>query len=158
MRPSRWLTSVIAAVTAAVTLAAVPPPPAGEAAPNRFEQQKIEAQALDAFKRILGLWREEVYFELYDQGMEASKARITRENFAQRMVQLEWLPQGEPNPRYLSADYRFRTMAYVKVRMLYRNKFNPSQQFNKDQTFLLLQENGTWRIDLVDLIRSPYGS
>jgi hypothetical protein len=158
MTPSRRLTVALAAFTAMAALAFVPPPPAGQAAPNHFEQRKIEAQALEAFRRMLTLWREEVYFELYDQGMEASKARITRENFAQRMVQLEWLPQGDPNPRYVSADYRFRTMAYVKVRVLYRNKFNPGQQFNKDQTFLLLQENGAWKVDLVDLIRSPYGS
>lgn len=158
MRSSRWLRLAVAAITAAAALTLVPPPPAGVASPNFFEQRKIEAQALDAFKRMLALWREEVYFELYDQGMEASKARITRENFAQRMVQLEWVPQGEPNPRYLTADYRFRTMAYVKVRVLYRNKFNPSQQFNKDQTFLLLQENGAWKVDLVELIRSPYGT
>lgn len=144
-----------AALVAAVLSAAAPPAPA---APNHFEQRKIEAQALEAFRRILTLWREEVYFELYDQGMEASKARISREDFAQRMVQLEWLPQGEPSPRYFSAEYRFRTMAYVKVRMLYRNKFDPTQQFNKDQTFLLMQENGTWRVDLIDLIRSPYGA
>jgi hypothetical protein len=158
MRLSRWLRFPVGAAVAAAALAATPPPPVGQAAPNYFEQRKIEVQALDAFRRMLALWREEVYFELYDHGMEASKARITRENFAQRMVQLEWVPQGEPNPRYLTADYRFRSMAYVKVRVLYRNKFNPSQQFNKEQTFLLLQENGAWRIDLVDLIRSPYGS
>lgn len=157
MRPSRWLTIALAVVTAGVTLTVAPPPPAGHAEPNYFEQRKIEAQALEAFRHILGLWREEVYFELYDQGMEASRARIKREDFAQRMVQLEWLPQGDPNPRYLTADYRFRTMTYIKVRLLYRNKFNPSQQFSKDQTFLLLQENGAWKIDLIDLIRSPYG-
>jgi hypothetical protein len=158
MTTNRWLSLTVAVAAFAAALTVAPAPRETAAAPNAFEQRKIEAQALEAFKRMLGLWREEVYFELYDQGMEASKARITRENFAQRMVQLEWLPQGDPNPRYLTADYRFRTLTYVKVRVLYRNKFNPSQQFAKDQTFLLLQENGAWKIDLVDLIRSPYGT
>ncbi len=157
----RWtaaLAACAAACAAAAVLALLPLPPAAVAAPNAFEQRKIEAQALDAFRRMLSLWREEVYFELYDQGMDASKGRIKREDFAQRMVQLEWLPQGEPNPRFLTAEFRFRTMAYVKARVLYQNKFNPSQQFTKDQSFLLLQEGGTWRLDLVDLIRAPYGS
>jgi hypothetical protein len=158
MRLTHRLSAIAVFLGALAALSAAPRPPAAAAAPNAFEQRKIEAQALEAFRRMLTLWREEVYFELYDQGMEASKARISRENFAQRMVQLEWLPQGDPNPRYLSANYRFRTLTYVKVRVLYRNKFNPSQQFSKDQTFLLTQEQGAWRIDLVDLIRSPYGS
>jgi hypothetical protein len=152
----RPLAAAVSAALVSVSILAGAPPAPG--APNPFEQRKIEAQALEAFRRILALWREEVYFELYDHGMEASKARIAREDFAQRMVQLEWLPQGEPARRYFSAEYRFRTMAYVKVRVLYRNKFDPSRQFNKDQTFLLLLENGTWRIDLIDLIRSPYGA
>ena len=157
-RSRRALTLLMALACFAATLTVLPAPATTVAAPNIYEQRKIEAQAVEAFKRMLGLWREEVYFELYDQGMEASKARITRENFAQRMVQLEWLPQGDPNPRYLTADYRFRTLTYVKVRVLYRNKFNPSQQFAKDQTFLLLKEGDGWKIDLVDLIRSPYGT
>jgi hypothetical protein len=155
---TRRLSATAAFLTALAALNLAPFPTAATAAPNAFEERKIEAQALEAFRRMLTLWREEVYFELYDQGMEASKARISRENFAQRMVQLEWLPQGDPAPRYLSANYRFRTLTYVKVRVLYRNKFNPSQQFSKDQSFLLTQEQGAWKVDLVDLIRSPYGS
>lgn len=153
---ARPLAAAASAALVAIGILTAAPPASG--APNHFEQRKIEAQALEAFRRILTLWREEVYFELYDQGMEASKARISREDFAQRMVQLEWLPQGEPSPRHFSAEYRFRTMAYVKVRVLYRNKFDPTRQVNKDQTFLLLQENGAWRVDLIDLIRSPYGA
>jgi hypothetical protein len=130
--------------------------PAARAEPNAFEQRKIEAQALDAYRRMTNLWREEVYFELYDFGMEASKARIAREAFAQRMVQLEWLPAGELNPKYLKVDYRFRTLVYVHVRIRYRHKFDPTKEFEKDQTVLMMLENGNWRVDLIDLIRSPY--
>jgi len=124
--------------------------------PGPQEQAKIEAQAVEAFRRIMTLWREEVYFELYDQGTASSKARIKREEFAQRMVQLEWLPEGELNPRFLKSEYRFRTMVYIQARITYRNKFNVGEPFAKDQTVLLLLEDGQWHIDLVQLVRSPY--
>jgi hypothetical protein len=129
---------------------------AAAADPGPQEQRKIESEALESFRRIMTLWREEVYFELYDQGTAASKARITREEFAQRMVQLEWLPAGEINPRFLKPEYRFRTMVYVQARIPYKNKFNTGDPFAKDQSVLLLLEDGQWKIDLVQLIRSPY--
>jgi hypothetical protein len=131
---------------------------AAVADPGPQEQHKIEAQALESFRRIMTLWREEVYFELYDQGTAASKARITREDFAQRMVQLEWMPSGEINPRFLKSEYRFRTMVYIQAKVPYKNKFNVGDPFAKDQTLLLLLEDGQWRIDLIQLIRSPYSN
>jgi hypothetical protein len=133
----------------------------GPAAPlraeaNYFEQRKIEAQALETFRRVITLWREEVYFELYDHGMAASKARISREEFAQRMVELGWVPEGELNPTHLKAQFRFRSVVYVTARIPYRQKFNPDVRFSKDQTLLMLQEDGQWKVDLIALIRSPY--
>lgn len=126
------------------------------AEPNYFEQRRIEAQALEAFRRMVDLWREEVYFELYDDGIAASRARIGREEFAQRMVELSWVPDGELNPSHLKAAYRFRTIVYVTARMPYRHKFNPERRFAKDQTFLLQQEDGQWKVDLIALIRAPF--
>jgi len=148
----------VAVALAGLLLAGLLVGPAGtaRAEPGSQEQSKIEAQAVEAFKRIMSLWREEVYFELYDQGTAASKARITREEFAQRMVQLEWLPEGELNPRFLKAEYRFRTMIYIQARIPYRNKFNVGEPFAKDQTVVLLQEEGQWHVDLIQLVRSPY--
>jgi hypothetical protein len=153
-RPWRGL----AAVLALAALLATAPAGVVRAGPHPAEQRKIEAQALESFRRVLALWREEVYFELYDHGTEASKARISREDFAQRMVQLEWLPFGEPNPRLFTADFRFRTMVYIKTQIAYRNKFDASQQFTRDQNFLLQLEQGEWRVDLIDILRSPYAT
>lgn len=129
---------------------------AASADPGPQEQHKIEAQALDAFQRIMTLWREEAYFELYDQGSLASKARIRREDFAERMVKLDWIPGGEINPRFLKPEFRFRTMVYIQARIPYRNKFNIGEPFTKEQTVQLLLEDGQWHIDLIQLIRSPY--
>lgn len=130
--------------------------PQTKAEPNFFEKARIEAQAIAAFQRMVTLWQEEVYFELYGEGTEASKERLDLETFAQRMVELAWVPNGELNPKHLKADYRFRTMVYVSARVPYRHKFNPNQRFTRDQTLILLYEDKRWRIDLIELIRSPY--
>ena len=126
------------------------------AAPTRFEKREVEAQALEAFRQILRLWKEELYFELYESGMESTKKQISLEEFAQRMVELAWVPQGELNPKFLKSKFQFRTMVYVSARVEFRHKFNPDKTFFKDHTFLLLEENGTWRIDLVQLVRAPF--
>lgn len=131
---------------------------AGElhAEPTRVEQGKIEEQALEAFRNIIGLWQEELYFDLYDFGMETTKTRISREDFAQRMVELSWVPAGELNAKFLKAEFRFRTVVYVSARVRYRHKFNPTGVFTKDHTFMLLEEAGIWHIDLIRLIRAPF--
>ena len=141
------------AVMAAVTLL---PARTARSEPNYFEKRKIELQALEAFKQVISLWREEVYFELYDSGMEESQARISREDFAQRMVELSWVPRGELNPKFLKLRYHFRTMVYVTARVPYRHKFDQTRAFSKDQTIVLVQEQGKWRVDLIELIRSPF--
>ncbi len=132
--------------------------PAGTltAEPNAFEQKQIEAQALETFRRIINLWREEVYFELYDYGQTASRERIAQEAFAQRMVELDFVPGAAPNAKYITTEFRYRTAVYVTARVYYKHKFNPALSFTKDQTVLLLREGGRWRIDLVQLIRAPY--
>ena len=157
-RPRTLLRAVI---VGAVTLAGLLSMPWSHgntalAEPSRFEKQDVEAQALEAFRQILGLWKEELYFELYEIGMESTKKQVSLEDFAQRMVELAWLPQGELNPKFLKSKFRFRTMIYVSARVKYRHKFNPDNTFFKDHTFLLLEEKGTWRIDLVQLVRAPY--
>lgn len=157
-RHARLRRVAAALLPATVLLAAlVTLPAAPQADPNYYEQRRIEAEALEAFRRVISLWQEEVYFELYDHGMAASRARLPREEFAQRMVELAWVPEGELNPRFLSAQYRFRTVVYITARVPYRHKFNPENRFVKEQTLLLRREDGQWKIDLVALIRSPFG-
>ncbi|MCH8884407.1 MAG: hypothetical protein IIA41_13050 [SAR324 cluster bacterium] len=126
------------------------------AEPNVFERESIEQEALDAFRRMITLWREELYFELYEEGWAASRERVSLESFAERMVELAWLPQGELDDKFLKPDFRHRTMVYIQARLAFQHKFDPTQRFEKDHSALLLKENGRWRIDLVQLVRSPY--
>jgi len=130
--------------------------PIGQAKPNPFEQKRIETEAQEAFRVIIQLWRQELYFELYDLGSESTQARIPREEFAQRMVELPFVPLGDLNPKYLKSKLRYRSMVYVEARVDYRHKFNTSRTFHRDHSFLLLKEGKSWRVDLVQLIRAPY--
>lgn len=132
------------------------PGPEARADPNSEEQRVIEEEALRAFKHMITLWREELYFELYESGWQTSKARLSLEEFARRMVELSWVPEGELDSKFLKTDFRHRTAVYINARFLFQNKFNPNQRFNQDDTLLLLKENGQWRVDLVQLIRAPY--
>ncbi|MEE8436559.1 MAG: hypothetical protein V3S64_17360 [bacterium] len=146
---------IVAVVTVVAAVTTIPARTAWSE-PNFFEKRKIELQALEAFKEIISRWREEVYFELYDSGMEESQGRITRQEFAQRMVELSWVPRGELNPKFLKLRYHFRTMVYVTARVPYRHKFDQTRSFSKDQTMVMVWEKGKWRVDLIELIRSPY--
>lgn len=158
-RPRRVLGRAGATLLLLTLLAALPlAGTTATAEPNPFERREIEQRALESFKRMVRMWQEELYFELYDLGIKSTQARISRQDFAQRMVELSWVPDGELNPKYLEAVMRFRTMVYINTRILYRNKFNPAERFAKDQVVLLLQEDGEWRLDLVALIRSPYAT
>jgi len=142
-------TGIAAALLTALALHA-------RAEPNAFEQERLQAEALESFQRTLRLWREELYFELYDRGMQSTRRRVGREAFAQRMVELRWVPAGELNPRHTSTTFKFRSMVYVTARITYRSKFNPDDTFDKRQTFLLLREDEAWHVDLIELLRAPY--
>ena len=130
--------------------------PAWASQPNTFEQQAIETQVLQSFQRIYTLWREELYFELYDMGMQSTQGRLEKADFAQRMVETTWVPVGNLNPRYFVLDFRFRTLVYLTARITYANKYIPEQTIVLDQVWLMMLEDGVWKIDLVQVLRSPF--
>ena len=127
-----------------------------DAAPHAYEQQRIEAEATEAFAAMITLWKDELYFELYQRGIAATRMQISREEFVQRMVNLPWIPQLPLNTLYLAANMRYRTQVYVKARLVFRHKFDATQRFARDQNTLLLKEDGQWRMDLLAWIRAPY--
>lgn len=131
-------------------------PTALRAEPSVYEQERISREAQEAFQNVINLWREEVYFELYDHGTAASRQRIGREAFAQRMVELRWIPEGPLNERRVETTFHFRTLVYVTAEVRYREKFNPQRSFAKRHTLAMLRENGDWHVDLVALLRAPY--
>lgn len=126
------------------------------AEPTTYETQAVTDEATGAFFHIMDMWREEAYFELYDEGWYDSAARLTREEFAQRMVEIPWVPAEKVDPKFTKASFRYRSMVYVNAKLVLKHKFNPDRKITRDVQFLLLKENGKWKIDAVQLIRSPY--
>ena len=126
--------------------------------PTPSELAAIQNETMVVFQDFLKLWQEERYFELYKYGKKQSINQITIEEFATRMVDLDWVPVGlvpEKNPKI---SYRYRTLLYVNATIVFRHKSNFDLQFAKQQSFLLLKERGKWSFDLLQMIRSPFYS
>ena len=126
--------------------------------PTPAELEEIRKETKIVFQNFLQLWQEERYFELYEYGKRHSKNQLTTEEFATRMVELDWVPVGLLLENNLEVKYRYRTLLYVDVAILFRHKSFMDLQFSKQQSFLLLKEEGKWRFDLLQMIRSPFYS
>ncbi|MBF0289675.1 MAG: hypothetical protein HQM14_17825 [SAR324 cluster bacterium] len=126
------------------------------ARPTPFEVTKIRDTVDSAFQQFIQLWAEERYFELYEWGKKQSRDFITPEEFATRMVKLDWVPVGLIEEEPFQISFRFRTFIYVEASLKFRHKTKASLQFQKRQTFLLLWENGRWSFDLLQMLRSPF--
>ena len=126
--------------------------------PTPAELEAIQNETRLVFQDFLQLWQEERYFELYKYGKQQSTNQITIEEFATRMVELDWVPVGLLTEKNPEISYRYRTLLYVNAAIVFRHKSNFDLQFTKQQSFLLLKESGKWRFDLLQMIRSPFYS
>ena len=126
--------------------------------PTPAELEAIRNETKIVFQNFLQLWQEERYFELYEYGKRHSKNQLSIEEFATRMVELDWVPVGLLTDNNPEVNYRYRTLLYVNAEILFRHKSFMDLQFSKKQSFLLLKEKGKWRFDLLQMIRSPFYS
>ena len=126
--------------------------------PTPAELEEISKETKIVFQNYLQLWQEERYFELYEYGKKHSRNQLTIEDFATRMVELDWVPVGLLPDKNPEVNYRYRTLLYVNAAILFRHKSFIDLQFSKQQSFLLLNEEGKWRFDLLQMIRSPFYS
>ena len=126
--------------------------------PTPIELDAIRKETKLVFQNFLQLWQEERYFELYEYGKRHSKIQLTIEEFATRMVELDWVPVSLLPDNNPIINYRYRTLLYVDAAILFRHKSYIDLQFSKQQSFLLLKEKGEWRFDLLQMIRSPFYS
>ena len=127
-----------------------------QAEPSPYEVEALQQEARAAFLHVVELWQGEMFFELYDEGWSDSQERIQQDAFAQRMVELAWAPAEKPEAKAVKTTLRYRTMVYVNVRLVFRNKYKTDKQIVRDQQFLMLKENNRWRMDLIQLLRAPY--
>lgn len=126
--------------------------------PTPVELAAIRKETMVVFKDFLQMWKEERYFELYNYGKKHSRDQITIEEFATRMVELDWVPVDLLPEKMPEISYHYRTLIYVNAAIVFRHKSFFDLQFTKQQSFLLLKEAGKWRFDLLQMIRSPFYS
>ena len=131
---------------------------ASDRQPTPAELEAIRKETKIVFQTFLQLWQEERYFELYEYGKRHSRNQLTIEEFATRMVELDWVPAGLLSENIPEVNYRYRTLLYVDAAILFRHKSFMDLQLSKQQSFLLLKEEGKWRFDLLQMIRSPFYS
>ena len=124
--------------------------------PTPAELESIQMETETVFENFLQLWQEERYFEMYEHGKRQSRAQLTMEEYATRMVELDWVPVGLEPKIPVEIDYQFRTMLYVNVTVLFQHKNYYDLRFPRKQSFLLIWEDNGWRLDLLQMIRSPY--
>lgn len=124
--------------------------------PTPFELEAIRKETRVVFLNYLQLWQEERYFELYKYGKKHSTDQISIEEFATRMIELDWVPAGLKTGKEPEISYRYLTLLYVNAAIVFRHKSILDLQFTKQQSFLLLKEGGKWRFDLLQMIRSPF--
>ena len=124
--------------------------------PTPAELEAIRKETKLVFQNFLQLWQEERYFELYKYGKKHSTDQISIEEFATRMVELDWVPVGLKTGIEPEISYRYLTLLYVNAAIVFRHKSIFDLQFTKQQSFLLLKESGKWRFDLLQMIRSPF--
>ena len=129
-----------------------------QAQPTPLEMKNIHVQVGQSFKEFLQLWQEERYFELYELGTKQAKRQLKTEEYATRMVELNWVPKGVVEDEPMDIAFRFRTMIYVKATIAFQHKTKGNLKFKKRQTFLLLMEEKKWRFNLLQMIRSPFYS
>ena len=132
--------------------------PAYARQPTPAEMENIHLETGLVFESFLQLWQEERYFEMYDFGKKQSRGQLSLEEFATRMVELDWVPVGLSPEEPSEISFRYRTLLYMNANIIFRHKSYYDLQFTKPQSFLLQKEEGSWRFDLIQMIRSPFYS
>lgn len=128
---------------------------------TRRQIESIESDAIRSLDKITALWEAEEYDELYRRGMAASQSKITAEGFAATMG------NGKRRPkccweRFQGATARLespeRVAVTAKIGYDYQgNTVHPGPgapilpEFD-EETFSIVLEDGTWRVDLNQIL------
>jgi len=126
--------------------------------PTPVELESIQKETRFVFENFLQLWQEERYFELYKYGAKKSIEQISQEEFATRMVELDWVPVGLESLKEPIISFRYKTLVYVTAEIIFQHKNYFDLKFAKQQSFLLIKEKRKWSFDLIQMIRSPFYS
>ena len=122
------------------------------------ELDSVKKETIFVFKNFLQLWQEERYFELYEYGSVKSLELISLEEFATRMVELDWVPSSSESLKEPIVSFRYKTLLYIITDIVFQHKNYFDLKFTKQQSFLLIKEKDKWSFDLIQMIRSPFYS
>jgi len=122
---------------------------------NKYEIKIITERIESAFSLLIDTWNEELYFEMYDLGQRSSQMRLSRGEFAQRMVDLKWKPSLKPI-RIDKIEIIYMNYAAIYFWQEFENKVNMLQKVEKYMTLPTILESNNWKFDLTQLIRIPY--
>ena len=125
------------------------------AEPNPYEDKLIKNQIKASFRHLMNIWKEELYFDMYDFGQKNSQKKLSKVEFAQRMVDLYWKPTLRSGAiEKIKLDYR--SLAEVHSTIEFENKVNPERKIKKELFFIIIIENKKWKYNLAQLIKTPY--
>lgn len=125
------------------------------ATPNPYEIQILHTKINAAFHLLMETWKEELYFDIYDLGTQKSKTKLSKEVFAQRMVDLKWKPTITKE-EIVKIDIYYLNFAGIHSEIEFESKVNPLRVIKKGIVFPTFFENNGWKFDLMQLIRTPF--
>ena len=131
--------------------------PVGADEINYYEQEVIQRDIRKTFNILIQSWQEELYFDMYDFGQQNSRKIITKESFAQRMVELKWKPGvGKKKVTIKKIKLLYRNYGLIFCDIEYHHKSIAKRHFKKEEVFPAILENNQWKFDLTQIIRIPY--
>ena len=123
--------------------------------PNPYEVEIIQEEVTKSFNELMQVWKEELYFEMYEMGQRRSKLMLRKPDFAQRMVELKWKPElSGQKIDHITVDYR--NFVELTVVIPFNHKVNIERKLQKRFVFHLVFEENHWRYDLKTFIRAPF--
>lgn len=122
---------------------------------NTHEIKVIKEKIQMSFDLLINTWNEELYFEMYDLGQRQSRMKLSRVEFAQRMVELKWKSSLKP-VKIEKIDIIYHNYAIIYFFQEFENKVNSLRLIEKKMIFPAILEDGSWKFDLTQLINIPY--
>ncbi|MBI4641148.1 MAG: hypothetical protein HY731_10670 [Candidatus Tectomicrobia bacterium] len=136
--------------------------PIFEASSENRAADAIKYEAEFALKKIVSLWKDEKYAQLYQYGTLDSQAEISIEEFAEFMVsEKEWTLQCcWATIQNIESVYKSDEGVYVRAKIGYepKSKGAAGQDRFIHETFKMVYEDRQWRLDLVKILDSVDGA
>jgi hypothetical protein len=121
---------------------------------EKIDRNRIEGDVIESVKRVLSLWKDEKYKELYDQGDQKSRRGISREDFEHRMKKKGiGLASSWEILRDIQVDVESATLAYATAKIGFKAKRGGETIF-RTETYRLSFEKGMWKISLQKILQT----